>query len=76
MCIRDSLKTLWSQQADGERIRVLECRDGEHEAERIASEIQFIAQSRQAEWGEFCTLFRGNLQSRPLEKGLQLLRVP
>jgi len=72
----DHLKTLWSQQPDGERIRVLECRDGEHEAERIASEIQFIAQSRKAEWGEFCILFRGNHQSRPLEKALQLLRVP
>jgi ATP-dependent DNA helicase Rep len=69
-------KTLWSRQADGERIRVLECRDGEHEAERIASEIHFIAQSRKAEWGEFCILFRGNHQSRPLEKALQLLRVP
>ncbi|MGN6152692.1 MAG: UvrD-helicase domain-containing protein [Lysobacteraceae bacterium] len=72
----EHLKTLWSQQADGERIRVLECRDGEHEAERIAAEIQFIAQSRQVEWGEFCILFRGNHQSRPLEKALQLLRVP
>ena len=72
----EHLKTLWSQQADGERIRVLECRDGEHEAERVASEIQFIAQSRKAEWGEFCILFRGNHQSRPLEKALQLLRVP
>ncbi len=72
----EHLKTLWSQQADGERIRILECRDGEHEAERIASEIHFIAQSRKVEWGEFCILFRGNHQSRPLEKALQLLRVP
>ncbi|MFZ5637834.1 MAG: UvrD-helicase domain-containing protein [Pseudomonadota bacterium] len=72
----EHLKKLWSQQADGERIRILECRDGEHEAERIASEIHFIAQSRKAEWGEFCILFRGNHQSRPLEKALQLLRVP
>jgi ATP-dependent DNA helicase Rep len=72
----EHLKKLWSQQADGERIRILECRDSEHEAERIASEIHFIAQSRKAEWGEFCILFRGNHQSRPLEKALQLLRVP
>ena len=72
----EHLKTLWSQQPDGERIRVLECRDGEHEAERVASEIQFLNQSRKAEWGECCILFRGNHQSRPLEKALQLLRVP
>jgi len=72
----EHLKTLWSQQPDGERIRVLECRDGEHEAERVASEIQFLNQSRKVEWGECCILFRGNHQSRPLEKALQLLRVP
>ncbi len=70
------LKQLWSQQADGERIRVLECRDSEHEAERIAAEIQFLNSARQAAWHEFCILFRGNHQSRPLEKSLQLLRIP
>jgi ATP-dependent DNA helicase Rep len=72
----EHLKKLWSQQADGERIRILECRDGEHEAERIASEIHFLNQTRKVEWGEFCILFRGNHQSRPLEKAMQLLRVP
>ena len=32
-------KTLWSEAADGERIRVWECRDAAHEAERVAAEI-------------------------------------
>src|SRR5207342_3600467 len=27
-------------------------------------------------WSDFCVLFRGNFQSRALEKALQLLRVP
>ena len=69
-------KTLWSAQADGERIRIWECRDSEHEAERIAGEIHFLQTSRQVEWSEFCILFRSNHLSRPLEKALQLLRVP
>ncbi|HRO26869.1 MAG TPA: UvrD-helicase domain-containing protein [Luteimonas sp.] len=69
-------KTLWSAQADGERIRVWECRDAAHEAERVAGEIHFLATARKVEWGEFCILFRGNHQSRALEKALQLLRVP
>ncbi len=72
----EHLKKLWSDQADGERIRVLECRDGEHEAERIAAEIQFINSAKKVEWSEFCILFRGNHQSRPLEKAMQLLRIP
>ena len=69
-------KTLWSDQADGERIRVWECRDSEHEAEKVAAEIFFQHESAQVPWNEFCILFRGNHQSRPLEKALQLLRVP
>ncbi|HEY4556515.1 MAG TPA: UvrD-helicase domain-containing protein, partial [Lysobacter sp.] len=69
-------KTLWSDQADGERIRVWECRDAAHEAEKVAAEIQFIATAKRAPWSDFCILFRGNFQSRALEKALQLLRVP
>ncbi|HEU4774335.1 MAG TPA: UvrD-helicase domain-containing protein, partial [Lysobacter sp.] len=70
------LKTLWSEQADGERIRIWECRDSAHEAEKVAAEIQFMATARQAPWSDFCILFRGNFQSRALEKALQLVRVP
>ncbi|HVI59395.1 MAG TPA: UvrD-helicase domain-containing protein [Luteimonas sp.] len=69
-------KTLWSAQADGERIRVWECRDAAHEAEKVAAEIQFTAQKHGAPWSDFCILFRGNHQSRALEKTLQLLGVP
>ena len=69
-------KTLWSSNADGERIRVWECKDGAHEAEKVAAEIQFLSQKNSAPWSDFCVLFRGNHQSRALEKALQLLRVP
>jgi len=69
-------KTLWSDQADGERIRIWECRDAAHEAEKVAAEIQFTATAKQAPWSDFCILFRGNHQSRALEKALQLLRIP
>ena len=69
-------KTLWSDQADGERIRIWECRDAAHEAEKVAAEIHFTATAKQAPWSDFCILFRGNFQSRALEKALQLLRVP
>jgi ATP-dependent DNA helicase Rep len=72
----EHLKTLWSANDDGERIRVWECRDAGHEAERVAGEIQFQHTLHQAPWSEFCILFRGNHQSRALEKALQLLRIP
>jgi ATP-dependent DNA helicase Rep len=70
------VKKLWSEHGEGEPIRVWECRNNEHEAERVAAEIRFLHESRKAEWGDFAVLFRGNHQSRPLEKALQLLGIP
>lgn len=69
-------KRLWSTNADGERIRVWQCEDSTHEADKVAAEIQFLAAKHDAPWSDFCVLFRGNHQSRPLERALQLLRVP
>jgi len=69
-------KTLWSAQNEGERIRVWECRDQDHEAERVAAEIHFFNAAHKVEWGNFCILFRSNHLSRPLEKALQLMRIP
>ncbi|KAA2284256.1 UvrD-helicase domain-containing protein [Arenimonas fontis] len=70
------LKQLWSQHGEGEPVRVWQCRNNEHEAERVAAEIHYLKQARDIPWGEFAILFRGNHQSRPLEKALQLLRIP
>ncbi len=70
------VKKLWSEHKEGEPIRVWECRNAEHEAERVAGEIAFLKNSRRGEWGDFAILFRGNFQSRPLEKALQLLSIP
>jgi ATP-dependent DNA helicase Rep len=69
-------KKLWSDQAEGAPIRVLECRDDEHEAERVAAEIAHLAEKHKARWNEFAILYRGNHQSRPLEKALRIARVP
>src|SRR5690606_5504625 len=50
----------------------------ELEAEKVAAEIQFLSHEHAggAPWSDFCILFRGNHQSRPLEKAMQLLRIP
>lgn len=70
------LKQLWSQHGDGEPVKVWACKSNEHEAERVAAEIHYLKQAKEIPWGEFAILFRGNHQSRPLEKALQLLRIP
>ena len=69
-------KQLWSEHGEGVPLRVLACRDDEHEAERIAAEIVHQQQLHKSPWHEFAVLYRGNHQSRPLEKALRLARVP
>jgi ATP-dependent DNA helicase Rep len=69
-------KKLWCRGQEGPPIRVLECRDGEHEAECVAGAIAHLAQKHQAPWSGFAVLYRGNHQSRAFEKALRLARVP
>ncbi|HSX62805.1 MAG TPA: UvrD-helicase domain-containing protein [Tahibacter sp.] len=70
------LKQLFSELPDGPPIRVMECKDSEHEAERVAADIAHLAEKNQAKWMDFAILYRGNHQSRALEKALRLARVP
>jgi ATP-dependent DNA helicase Rep len=69
-------KKLWSEEAEGAPIRIVECRDDDHEAECVASSISHLAEKHKAPWHEFAVLYRGNHQSRSLEKALRLARVP
>jgi len=69
-------KRLWSELGEGAPLRVLVCKDDEHEAERIAADVVHQAQVNKAAWSEFAVLYRGNHQSRALEKSLRLARVP
>jgi ATP-dependent DNA helicase Rep len=69
-------KKLWSEHGEGPPIRVLECRDDGIEAERVASELAHQQAQTKAPWSEFAVLYRGNHQSRAVEKALRLLRVP
>ena len=69
-------KQLWSRLDEGAPIRVLACESAEAEAQRVAAEIDYLRNARKLQPGDFAILFRGNHQSRPLEKALQLLRLP
>ena len=69
-------KKLWSDCGEGARVRVIECRDPHHEAEKIAANILYLSQKNNIPWNNFCILFRSNFQSKPIEKSLQFLRIP
>ncbi|HEX7815556.1 UvrD-helicase domain-containing protein [Dyella sp.] len=69
-------KKLWSDHPEGAQIRVLECKENEHEAERVAAIVTTLAEKHKARWHDIAILYRGNFQARPLEKALRLARIP
>lgn len=69
-------KRLWSELGYGEPIQVLACKDEEHEASRIVSEILHYRFTHRTPYSDFAILFRGNYQSRPFEKVLREHRIP
>ncbi|MFC5524385.1 UvrD-helicase domain-containing protein [Rhodanobacter ginsengisoli] len=69
-------KKLWSDLPEGAPIRVLECKEAEHEAERVAAIATTLAEKHKARWHDMAILYRGNFQARPLEKALRLARIP
>jgi len=69
-------KTLRAQLALGEKVRVLTCDDGEHEASSVASEIARAVETGEARPGDVALLYRANPQSRAFEEELRLRGVP
>jgi ATP-dependent DNA helicase Rep len=70
------VKKLWSDHPEGAPIRVLECKEAEHEAERVAAIAASLAERHKARWHDIAILYRGNFQARPLEKAFRLARIP
>jgi len=64
-------KRLWSALGYGSPLKILGCRDGEHEAERVVSEILHHRFTHRGKHGEYAILYRGNHQSRAFEKVLR-----
>ncbi len=69
-------KRLFSELHDGEILRVLQCRNEEHEVERVVAELMAHKFMRGTNYGDYAILYRGNHQSRPFEKALTLNRIP
>ncbi len=69
-------KRLWSDKGYGDPIRVIRCRDDEHEAERVVSELLSHRFKHRSDYRDYAILYRGNHQSRPLERALREHRIP
>ncbi|NLS14432.1 DNA helicase Rep [Vibrio sp. SM6] len=69
-------KTLFSEIPDGEKIKVLLAKNEEHEAERVTAEIIAHKFINHTQYRDYAILYRGNHQSRLIEKSLMQNRVP
>lgn len=69
-------KRLWSEFGLGDPLRVLACRDEEHEARRVVSEILRHRFTKSRPYSDYAILYRSNHQSRPFEKVLREQNVP
>ncbi|MDA8455990.1 UvrD-helicase domain-containing protein [Acidovorax sp. GBBC 3334] len=71
-------KTLFSELGEGEPVRVVDCDNEEHEAERAVARIQSLraAANPPPAWKSFALLYRANHQAKPFEKALRRANVP
>jgi ATP-dependent DNA helicase Rep len=69
-------KRLWSDLGPGDPLRIIQCRDEEHEAERVVSEILHRHLHQGVSHGNFAILYRGNHQARLFETALRQHEIP
>ncbi|MBS7350547.1 MAG: UvrD-helicase domain-containing protein [Comamonas sp.] len=71
-------KTLFSELGEGEPVRIQDCDNEEHEAERAAARILSLRASAnpQPAWKDFAILYRANHQAKPFEKALRKANIP
>jgi len=69
-------KKLWSEMGLGDPLRVIEVRNEEHEAERVASEITARHFQLHNSYRDYAILYRGNHQARLFEKVLREQNIP
>jgi ATP-dependent DNA helicase Rep len=69
-------KRLFSEIPDGEKLKVLLANNDEHEAERVTGELIAHKFMNRTEFRDYAVLYRGNHQSRLIERSLMQNRVP
>ena len=69
-------KTLFSELAYGEPLKVIVAKNEEHEAERVVAELIAHKFMNRTNFKDYAILYRGNHQSRLFEKLLMSNRIP
>ena len=69
-------KKLFSEIPDGEKLKLLKAKNEEHEAERVTGELIAHKFLNRTHYHDYAILYRGNHQSRLIEKSLMQNRIP
>jgi ATP-dependent DNA helicase Rep len=69
-------KKLWSDKGHGDMIRVMACRDDQHEAEWVVTRLLAHKFETRGHWRDYAILYRGNHQARLFEQQLRAHKVP
>lgn len=69
-------KKLFSNLGEGEKLQIIEAKNEEHEAERVVGELIAHRFTNKSKYKDYAVLYRGNHQSRLLEKVLMQNRIP
>ncbi len=74
---RDQIqKELWSDNAEGRRIRLMRCVDERDEGTHVADAIQNYRLGEDADYRDFAVLYRQNSLSRAVEDALRKMNIP
>ncbi|QBY04307.1 DNA helicase Rep [Thalassotalea sp. HSM 43] len=69
-------KSLFSELSYGPELRVVKTKNEDHEAERVAGELLGHRFLNKSKYKDYAILYRGNFQSRVIEKVLMQNRIP
>ena len=69
-------KKLFSNLGEGEKLQIIEAKNEEHEAERVVGELIAHRFTHKTQYKDYAMLYRGNHQSRLLEKVLMQNHIP
>lgn len=70
------VKTLWTENSDGEQLSIIRCTDEKDEAFQIAKQIKKEISARKISLNGISILYRMNSQSRALEEALRREKIP
>ncbi len=69
-------KGLWTENAQGEKARLVLCQDEHDEANVVMQELKRLAEQEQIEWNKMAVFYRMNALSRVMEDALRRAGIP